>query len=224
MDSTVIDAVAVDLRRLLVSALIEQDDASQRGRHPTDLSPSDLCGCRPQAWLKMRGEPTTNAHVKRLPAIVGTAIHEHIRRALLRRDPFGDMLVLETRVDRDGMGGTIDLLWLRPGDTPLRIVVDWKTMKKANLRYFPKDEQRVQVHTYGYLVGDVDLVALVGIPKDGTEDQIDVRVEEYDPRWYDLGQQWKADVESRTVLPPPERPAKTFCAVYCDWWGRCPGR
>ena len=26
------------------------------------------------------------------------------------------------------------------------------------------------------------------------------------------------------ALPRPDRPAKTFCSIYCEFYGRCPGK
>ncbi len=55
--------------------------------------------------------------------------------------------LIEQTVEHNGMEAHVDLYIPGSGD-----VVDWKTVKVKNLAYFPSQQQRWQVHTYGYLI------------------------------------------------------------------------
>jgi len=59
----------------------------------------------------------------------------------------------------------------------------------------------------------------VGIPRDGTENDIVVYSEPYDPAVAEQALAWLADVTSREEAPGPERDAASFCAKYCPFYG-----
>lgn len=205
---------------LIVSALIAQDDGTPRTAQKS-LGPSDLMGCRAKAWLKVNNATVCNPDALRLPAILGTAVHLHMDRALKRLDPWGEKYRTEVEVERDGLTGHVDLIIGRE-------VIDLKTLTKKNKRYFPKPEQRAQVQVYGWLLGGaeaVDTVTLVGIVRDGSELDVVQHSEPYSERIALLALEWKAEVESATEQPEPERPAKVFCQPYCQFYGStCPGK
>jgi hypothetical protein len=199
-------------KQTLVDALVKADSARPRSLQ-TAIGVSQLGGCRRQVWHKSRGDAETNETL-RLPAIMGTAIHTAIEAAL--NIPGA---LIEHRVELDGLPpATIDFFDPAKGE-----VVDWKTITLKNVAYFVTQQKRWQVQTYGYLMEkaghQVNTVTLVGIPRDGTENDIVVYSEPYDPAVAEQALAWLADVTSREEAPSPERDAASFCAKYCPFYG-----
>jgi Domain of unknown function DUF83 len=199
-------------KQTLVDALVKADSARPRSLQ-TAIGVSQLGGCRRQVWHKSRGDAETNDTL-RLPAIMGTAIHTAIEAAL--NIPGA---LIEHRVELDGLPpATIDFFDPTKGE-----VVDWKTITLKNVAYFVTQQKRWQVQTYGYLMEkaghQVNTVTLVGIPRDGTENDIVVYSEPYDPAVAEQALAWLADVTSREEAPSPERDAASFCAKYCPFYG-----
>jgi len=104
-----------------------------------------------------------------------------------------------------------------------QMVIDWKTIKKGNGRYFGKNnrQQIWQIHMYGYLLSKngytVKDVALVGIPRDGKFKDILVYSEPYDENIAQeaLAHLWKTkDMVEAGEKPYPEKPL-AFCADFC---------
>jgi len=115
------------------------------------------------------------------------------------------------------MKAHIDLWIPETGD-----VVDWKTVKKNNLSYFPSTQQRWQVQVYGYLLdksgkGKPVNVNLVAIARDGDERDIKVHSEPYDPSIAEEALRWLAEVKQATVAPDPERD-ENYCKFYCKYY------
>jgi len=196
----------------LIDALIKADSARPRSLQ-TAIGVSQLGGCRRQVWEQLQGTPRTNETL-RLPAILGTAIHTAIESAVKVEGA-----LLEYRVEVDGLPpATIDYFDPATGE-----VVDWKTITLKNVPYFVGQQKRWQVQTYGYLLEKaghtVNTVTLVGIPRDGTENDIVIHSEPYDPTVAEKALAWLADIEARTEAPAPERDAASFCAKYCAFYG-----
>jgi hypothetical protein len=84
-------------------------------------------------------------------------------------------------------------------------------------------QKRWQVQTYGYLLAragyDVKTVTLVGIPRDGNEEDIIVYSEEYDESVALMALEWLEEVKNATEAPAPERDAASFCKSYCSFYG-----
>jgi hypothetical protein len=194
----------------LVEKLIAHDDSRARSMQ-TAIGVSSLGDCRRKVWHMSKGDKGSNATL-RLPAILGSAIHAHIEGIL--DDP--DALI-EHRVEIDGFPpATID--YFKDGQ-----VVDWKTIKLANVDYFVSKQKRWQVQVYGYLMKlaghDVHTVSLVGIPRDGTERDIVIHSEPFDESVAIEALQWLKDVEALETAPAPERDAVSFCKNYCPFFG-----
>jgi hypothetical protein len=207
-----------DLNNLLTKSLTAFDANRDRSKQ-VEVGPSGLGGCRRQIYYHLTEQPTTNPETESLAAILGTFIHAGISEAIVREDPFGDNFIIEEEVSHNGLKGHVDLYIKDSG-----MVVDWKTTKKKSLRYFPSQQQRWQVQTYGWLLAnnghEVKQVALVAIPRDGDMADIRVHVENYDEsvameaiNWLE---QIKLQAEAKT--PPPADKWAGFCASYCRFY------
>jgi hypothetical protein len=124
--------------------------------------------------IVINGRDATNDNELKLAAIMGTAIHAEIEKAISALDPKGEKYLVETEVAFGDMKAHIDLYIPETGD-----VIDWKTVKVKNLSYFPSLQQRWQVQVYGYLLdksgkGKPRTVNLVAIARDGDERDIKV--------------------------------------------------
>ena len=207
-----------DLNNLLTKSLTAFDANRDRSKQ-VEVGPSGLGGCRRQIYYHLTEQPVTNPETESLAAILGTFIHSGISEAIVREDPFGDNFIIEQEVSHNGLKGHVDLYIKDSG-----MVVDWKTTKKKSLRYFPSQQQRWQVQTYGWLLAnnghEVKQVALVAIPRDGEMAEIRVHVEDYDESvaWEAINwlEQIKRQVEDR-ILPPADKWAG-FCASYCRYY------
>lgn len=204
-----------EVRELLLTRRTARDMQKQVG-------PSEIGGCRRKVWHRLQGTPITNPGTYRLASSLGTAIHTWIEETLAGDDRF----LLETRVERDGIRGHIDCFDLERG-----MVIDWKTIKLSGVPFFPGTQKRWQVQVYGWLMSSlrpVTSVCLVGIPRDGTDQDIVTHVEPYDERVAREALAWLRDVERMQDPPRPERKARSFCRHYCGFFDPsevvgCPG-
>lgn len=186
-----------------------------------NIGPSEIGGCRRKVWHRIQGTTVTNPGTLTLAASLGTAIHSWIE-ATLDGDP---RYLLETKVERDGIRGTVDCF-----DTERGEVVDWKTIKLSGIPYFPKRQQIWQVQIYGWLMSQhrrVESVCLVGIPRDGSERDIVTHSEPYDEAVAGEALAWLEDVRGRVDAPRPEM-KRGFCRDYCQFFDPsevvgCPG-
>jgi hypothetical protein len=101
-------------------------------------------------------------------------------------------------------------------------VVDWKTVKLKNLTYFPSQQQRWQIQTYGYLIeqsglGKVTNVHLVAIPRDGDERDVKVHTEKYDPAVALEALSWLEAIKVSEIAPDPEKD-ESYCKFYCKYY------
>lgn len=196
----------------LVKALVDFDNNRARSKQ-TAIGVSQLGGCRRQVFHKLRGDAETNS-VLRLPAIMGTAIHAAIEKVVE-----GENVLIEHRVEIDGFPpATIDYFDIAKGE-----VIDWKTITLKNVDWFVTKQKRWQVQVYGYLMKldgyEVNTVTLIGIPRDGTENDIVVHTEPFDEAVALEALAWLKEVEALTDAPAPERDAVSFCKNYCGFYG-----
>lgn len=204
------------MKDFLVEILHAKENSRARSNQ-VQIGPSELGGCRRKVYYRLHDQHQTNENEMKLAAIMGTAIHSAIENALALADPTGTKYVVEQEVEWGDMKAHIDLWIPETGD-----VVDWKTVKKNNLSYFPSTQQRWQVQVYGYLLdksgkGKPVNVNLVAIPRDGDERDIKVHSEPYDPTIAEEALRWLAEVKQATEAPAPERD-ENYCKFYCKYY------
>jgi hypothetical protein len=203
-------------KELLLTVLHEKDANKSRSKQ-TQVGPSEIGGCRRKVWYRLNDQPETNFQLKKLAAIMGTAIHSEIEKAIEAVDPNGEKYWVETEVEFNGIKAHIDLFIPETGS-----VVDWKTVKVKNLSYFPSTQQRWQVQVYGYLLeqsgkAKVKDVNLVAIARDGDEDNVRIHTEAYDEDIALTALAWLEGVKASTELPEPEKDSN-FCKSYCQYY------
>ena len=204
------------MKEFIVDILHKKENSRPRSTQ-VQIGPSELGGCRRKVWYRLNDQPETNDNELKLAAIMGTAIHAHIEEALSHADPTGEKYVVEQTVEFGDMKAHIDLWIPETGD-----VVDWKTVKKSNLSYFPSQQQRWQVQVYGYLLdksgkGKPVNVNLVAIARDGDERDIKVHSEPYDESIALEALNWLAAIKESTDVPDPERD-ESYCKFYCKYY------
>jgi CRISPR/Cas system-associated exonuclease Cas4 (RecB family) len=200
-----------DPKELLLTAL-RATDAKRSRSTQVQIGPSEVGGCRRKVWYRLNDQPETNDNELKLAAIMGTAIHAEIERALADNPD----LMIETAVEYNGMKAHIDCFVPGTGD-----VIDWKTSKVRNLSYFPSTQQRWQVQLYGYLLAKngyaVNRVSLVAIARDGDERDVKVHTENYDESIALEALGWLAAVKEAKEAPSPEKDA-SYCQFYCKYY------
>ena len=205
-----------DPKELLLQVLRDKDAGRARSKQ-TQVGPSELGGCRRKVWYRLNDQPETNDNELKLSAIMGTAIHAEIEKAITIDDPKGEKYWVETSVEYNGMKAHIDLYIPETGD-----VIDWKTVKVKNLSYFPSLQQRWQVQVYGYLLdksgkGSPRTVNLVAIARDGDERDVRVHSEPYDPKLAEDALNWLSAIKESADAPGPERD-QNYCKFYCKYF------
>lgn len=213
---------------MLSKSLTAYDNTRDRSVQ-VEIGPSQIGGCRRQVYHQLVDTPETNPNTESLAAILGTFIHSGVAEAIKFNDPFGDNYLIEQEFIAGDLKGHCDL-YIKDE----KIVVDWKTTKLKNLRYFPSEQQRMQVQLYGYLVEEngypVERVALCAIPRDGVMNQIKVHVEPYDRDTALRGIAWLESIKkavAEKAVPAPEKD-RFFCVGYCKYYDPtgdvgCPG-
>lgn len=204
------------MKDFLVEILHAKENSRARSKQ-VQIGPSELGGCRRKVFFRLNDQPETNNNEMKLAAIMGTAIHAAIEEAIRKADPEGKKYVVEQEVEYGDMKAHIDLWIPETGD-----VVDWKTVKKNNLSYFPSLQQRWQVQVYGYLLdksgkGKPVNVNLVAIPRDGDERDIKVHSEPYDATIAEEALNWLAAIKDTNEAPAPERD-ENYCKFYCKYY------
>lgn len=203
----------------IAEELVKVIHSSQKGEARSNqkaIGPSEIGGCARKTWLRLNDGVRTNAKTLRLASVMGTAIHSYIQQAFEKQDPFKERYMLEVEVTKDDLMGHVDLY-----DMQNQEVVDWKTVKKKGLSYFPSQSQIWQVQLYGYLLQSnghpVKNVTLVAIPRDGDERDIVYHTEPYDFAVVEQALNWLAHVKSATEMPAPEKDP-SFCKYYCSFY------
>ena len=206
-----------DTKGLLIAALSEQDADRPRSKQKM-LGPSSLGSCQRKTVYHLMDVEPINV-TSRLAAVMGTAIHDTIEKALRK---LGHTTV---EITVPGIAGLIADAHVDFYQPDAEKITDWKTTKKSNLSRMPYESQRWQVHTYGYLAKQAGLkvkeVELVIIPRDGDERDIKVHVEPYDEATALEALSWLRDRYAEAangVLPAPEKYA-SFCRLYCPFYG-----
>ena len=201
----------IDPKELLLTAL-KAGDAKRSRSTQVQIGPSELGGCRRKVWYRLNDQPETNDGELKLAAIMGTAIHTEIEKALSDNPD----VLLETEVEYNGMKAHIDCFVPGTGD-----VIDWKTSKVKNLGYFPTTQQRWQVQVYGYLLAKnghkVERVSLVAIARDGDERDVKVHTEPYNEAMALEALGWLSAVKEAAEAPAPEKDA-SYCQFYCKFY------
>jgi len=200
-----------DIKALLLDAL-KAGDAKRDRSTQVQIGPSELGGCRRKVWYRLNDQPETNDNELKLAAIMGTAIHAEIEKALSDNAD----VMLETEVEYNGMKAHIDCFVPSTGD-----VIDWKTSKIKNLGYFPSTQQRWQVQVYGYLLTKnghkVERVSLVAIARDGDERDVKVHTEEYNEAMALEALNWLSAIKESADAPAPEKD-ESYCKFYCKYY------
>jgi hypothetical protein len=203
----------------LIARLTDHDSKRDRSVQ-VDVGPSEIGGCRRRLWHRVNGSEITNTQTKRLAAIMGTAIHAHIE-SLFGDDP---AYLVESEFEAGGVRGHIDLM-ADNGDGTWS-VWDWKTTTRSSLPWFGSDQQKSQVQIYGWLASQnghpVTRVGLVGICRDGDEDDIIERSWDYNEAAALEAIERLEQVKAMFDAPTPEKDA-AFCKSYCPYFGACPG-
>jgi hypothetical protein len=195
-----------------VTALIKTDDERSRSKQ-TAIGVSQLGGCRRKVWHQIQGHAGTNPTL-RLASIMGTAIHEAIENSLSNHVT----ALYEHRVEIAGYPpATIDFY-----DPETKAVWDWKTITLKNVPYFQSQQKKWQVMVYAYLLTldgfEVETVNLLGIPRDGNENDLIAWSMPYDEGVALEALAWLKDLESSTEPPAPEM-SGVFCQSYCPFFG-----
>ena len=202
---------------MLVGALTGHD--AQRDRSlQVDIGPSAVGDCKRRVFMNITQAPKVN-ETDSLAAIMGTFIHSGIAEAIKREDPFNDNFLIEQEFAYEGLRGHVDL-YIKD----MKQVVDWKTTKVKSLRYFPSDQQKMQVQLYGYLLEmngfPVEKVSLVALARDGSFSDIKQHTEPYDQKMALQGLDWLAEVKDAAEknLPPLPEKEVFFCRSYCSYY------
>jgi hypothetical protein len=204
----------MDIHGLLKSALYDNDKTRERSMQ-TEIGASSVYGCARQAWSIIHGKKKVNTNTESLAAIIGTAVHATLAEAMKQADTFDDFLIEEEFRTPD-LKGHVDL-YIKSTKT----VIDWKTTTKKNMSKFPTEQQKMQVHLYGYLIEEngypVETVSLVAIARDGWMKDVKVWEAPYSRKTALEGIQWVRDLQMQLSPPAPERP-RQFCRDFCEFY------
>ena len=207
----------MEITKMLVGALAGHDAQRDRSQQ-VDIGPSSIGDCKRRVFMALTNAPKVNP-TDSLAAIMGTFIHAGIAEAIKREDPFGDNFMIEQEFAIEGLRGHIDL-YIKDR----KQVVDWKTTKAKSLRYFPSEQQRMQVQMYGYLLKqngyEVEKVSLVAIARDGGFNDVREHTEDYDPEMAQAGLKWIEEIKQaaeKNEVPAPEKDVY-FCRSFCSYY------
>lgn len=215
----------MDVYGLLKNALVENDKARERSMQ-TEIGASSVYGCARQAWSIIHRKEKVNPDTESLAAIIGTAVHAVLAEAMKEADTFDDFLI-EQEFKTPDLKGHVDL-YIKSTKT----VIDWKTTTKKNMSRFPSEQQKMQVHLYGYLIEEngypVETVSLCAIARDGWMKDVKVWEEPYSREKAMAGIEWVRGLQMQVVPPAPERP-RQFCKDFCEFYDAtgvngCPGK
>lgn len=202
----------LDIEELLVK-ITHSDNARSFQK---EIGPSEIGGCRRRLWYRLRQQPHTNATPYRLSAFMGTAIHKAIESRLKYEQDYSTELELQGKYNNTVIKGHLDCY-----DVKNATVIDWKTITKAKRRKFPTSAQRFQVQLYGWLLQQNNLpceyVSLVGICRDGNEDDVVIHVEPYSDLIVYTAFAW-LDEALNDEMPPADCDARYFCSKYCSYF------
>ena len=221
----------MDTKNILISALRTYEESRERSQQ-IEIGASQIGGCRRQAWHTIQQTPRVNFETDFLAALIGTAIHGVIEKALKSYDIFGDEFVIEKAVSLPQLPGHCDFY-----SRTHRTVVDWKTSTKDKMvsgKHLDK-QKKIQVNLYAKMLNEnpephpVERVSLAFIPRDGRLRDITVWEDDYNPKLAEEGLAWLDDIQNLKSAPAPERSARYFCADFCKFYDAtggvgCPGK
>ncbi|MGH7252855.1 MAG: hypothetical protein ACREIE_03545 [Nitrospiraceae bacterium] len=227
-----------EIGRRLLSDLTDvirwTDDHSARSQQAT-IGPSELgVACDRRIAYRLAGAPEINTWMDPWPAIVGTAIHTWLEKAVSSFQAAHHMSRWQTEITVHPdplVVGHCDLY-----DSELKIAVDFKTVSPSKLKQWqtsgPSETHKDQVSLYArglIAVGKpVDWVALVAFPRSGWLNDAQVWIEGYDPtrgqrvldRMYGIADTLINQGEWHDFAAIPASPGGD-CA-YCPWYrGGC---
>jgi hypothetical protein len=223
------ETAAMGLLSDLTDVIRWADNQSARSQQAT-IGPSELGGlCDRKIAYRIAGAPESNQFSDPLPAIVGTAIHTWLERAVgkFQSAHFMERWLTEITVHPDPLVvGHCDLY-----DRELEMVVDYKTVSPTKLKAWktngPPEAYKNQVSLYAkgaILAGlPVKRVALVAIPRAGFLTDARVWADNYDParaqalldRLYGVGSLLLGQGEDMSLSSIPAAPGAE-CS-YCPW-------
>lgn len=129
--------------------------------------------CDRELAYKIAATPPVNIDKDPMPSIVGTGFHMHMEKIFGHLDP--RRWLVETKVSYRGIPGTADLY-----DRRRRLLVDWKSTSKSNLRKLRNDgppmRYQIQIQLYGAAMRehgeDPQRLALAYVARDGSLDDL----------------------------------------------------
>lgn len=181
------DALGAELLSDLTDVIRWTDNNSSRSLQST-IGPSELGSlCDRRIAYRLAGAPEVNEWSDPLPAIVGTAVHAWLEKAINSFQAIHHMerWLTEITVHPDPMvKGHCDLY-----DRELQAIIDWKTVSPTKLKEWksagPPAHYKDQVNLYGrgaLLAGlPVAKVVLVAVPRSGWLRDMQVWVGDYEP-------------------------------------------
>jgi hypothetical protein len=152
------------------------------------IGPSELGSlCDRKIAYRLAGVPEANWWSDPLPAIVGTAVHAWLEKAVNRFQEvhFMERWKTELTVQPDPMvTGHMDLY-----DSEIQAVIDWKTVSPTKLKAWkadgPPEHYKDQVNLYGRGAvnagAQVAKVVLVAVPRSGWLRDMQIWVDDYRP-------------------------------------------
>jgi len=179
--------LAEDIRSDIVDVIRWTDNHSSRSLQKT-IGPSELGdSCERKIAYRLAGVNEVNEWADPLPAIVGTAIHAWLERAINKFQAVHhmDRWVTESTVRVDALlRGHVDLY-----DRETYTIIDFKTMSPTKMKEFkskgPSDVHIDQVNLYAMgkrNAGEpVRFVSLIAVPRSGWLSDVRVWVGAYEP-------------------------------------------
>ena len=211
----------------------------------TTIGPSELGSlCDRKIAYRLAGVPEANWWSDPLPAIVGTAVHAWLEKAVNRFQEVHHMerWLTEITVQPDPMvKGHVDLY-----DREMAAIIDWKTVSPTKLKAWkadgPPEHYKDQVNLYGRGAMNAGLpvarVVLVAVPRSGWLRDMQIWVDDYRPeraqaalnRMYGIANSligMGEDISMEEVGSVPSSEC-SFCPWYRGGSGRadmsgCPG-
>jgi len=181
------DPFAEQIRNDLIE-VIRWADANSLRSQQQEIGPSEMGqACERFIAYRLAGVPPVNTMVDPWPAIVGTAIHNWLENAINKFQEFagGVRWSTEVVVHPDKLvRGHMDLF-----DHWEHMVCDWKSLGPTKMKQWqksgPPEHQKDQVNLYAKGVQrtgrEVRKVCLIGIPRSGWLEDMEVWVDDYRP-------------------------------------------
>lgn len=181
------EALGIALLSDLTDVIKWTDSNSARSMQKS-IGPSELGSlCDRKVAYRLAGVPEANWWSDPLPAIVGTAVHGWLEKAVndFQRVHYMDRWKTEITVKPDNMvTGHMDLY-----DGELQAVIDWKTVSPTKLKAWkadgPPEHYKDQVNLYGLGAVRANMpvkkVVLVAVPRSGWLRDMQIWVDDYRP-------------------------------------------